>query len=288
MPITSKLKLEDITIDLSSRGLGPWSYSKLKVLHRCPFQFYLKYIIKAKPTVAEAEHQLTTTGKIAHAILEKILMGKSVEEAFKETKLEYPSVTESDWEERVSTLEFNIQKFKERIDAFSVENPVKAVHQELRIGIKEDLSPCDFFDRDVWFRGVVDLALSLKSGDVIFLDHKTGATALSGLKYFKDQLNTYKVLYHNGIEKVLGAQAGVHFVKEGEILMGEYSPVKEIETILTTNFKYDIECAVDKVKDLGYFKHISWSGCQWCDFRIPCKGKQLKDVEAKTVKFFKK
>jgi hypothetical protein len=31
-----------------------------------------------------------------------------------------------------------------------------AKHCELKMGLTEDLQPCKFFDKDVWFRGIVD------------------------------------------------------------------------------------------------------------------------------------
>lgn len=290
MPITTKIKPEELskTFRLTEIGLGPWSHSKLKVLHKCPFQFYLKYLVKAKQLEAPAPNLQTNTGKAAHAIIEKILLGKSLTEAFSLVKKEFQDViTEEQWEEGVVTLEYNIQKFHERILEFNTRTPVKRYLQELRIGVTCDLEPTGFFAEDVWFRGVIDLALQLENGDVIFLDHKTGATAIAGLKHYKDQLNTYKVLFHHGIEKINGAQAGIHFIREGELLLGDYSPVEEIENELVNNLRYDIQCAIDKVNELGYFKHIAGSSCQWCDFKEACKSKVLLPLEKSTVELFK-
>ena len=290
MPITTKINPKDIKINVSDSGLGPWSHSKLKVLHKCPFQFYLKYLVKAKQIEETAPSLVTNVGKAAHAILEKVLLGKPLSEAYKTTKAEYRAIlTEEEWEEQVISLEFQIQKFQDRITEFSIANPIKRTLQELRIGVTKDWEPTGFFGEDVWFRGVVDVALQLqRSKDVIFIDHKTGASADYGIKNYKAQLNTYKLLFHFGIEKVEGAQAGIHFIRDGELLMDDYVTSSVIEGEFRNSLVYDIECAIEKVKEIGYFKHIAGSHCQWCDFKEACKAadKPLFSLEKSTKEHF--
>lgn len=288
MSIITKIKPSDISRGVIDTGLGAWSHSKLKMLHKCPFQFYLKYLVKAKEEVTAPPNLITEVGKAAHSILEKCVLGKPIEECFKLTRSEYKNViTEEEWEEQVSTLEYNIQKFQDRIDAFSVHTLIKRALQELRIGMTKDLQPTGFFAEDVWFRGVIDLALQLEgSKDVIYIDHKTGAPAISGLKNYKGQLNTYKILFHFGIEKTSGAQAGIHFIRDGELYLDDYVDHKTIEGELVNSLLYDIECAIEKTKGLGFFKHIAGPHCEWCDFKTSCKAKELVELEKNTKNLF--
>ena len=46
-----------------------WSWSKINCFHTSPYEYYLRYILKAKEDRADSIY--TTTGGIAHDILEK-------------------------------------------------------------------------------------------------------------------------------------------------------------------------------------------------------------------------
>ena len=282
-----KIPDEERTISLTADGLGPWSHSKLKSLRKCPLQFYLKYVLKVKLVAELPPNIQTETGKAAHKILELILMGKSVKDAYAIAWKEYSTIfTPKEWEDNLLSVEFNIDTFESRIKAFEAANDVVRTLQELRIGITKDYKPTGFFSEDVWFRGVIDLAIQLRNRDVVFIDHKFGLPLISGIRHQEEQLNTYKVLFHFGIENITGAQAGIHFIKEGDIILGEYHSKAEIETSLRNRIECSIDNAVDSLKEIGYFKHLTGSHCQWCDFKDSCKTKQLLSLEKDTKKWF--
>lgn len=49
---------------------------------------------------------------------------------------------------------------------------------ELKMGIKADFSPCDFFDKEVWFRGIPDvLVINHTTGVARVVDWKTGKSS---------------------------------------------------------------------------------------------------------------
>jgi hypothetical protein len=281
--------IKDGGLSLTPLGLGPWSYSKMKTLRSCPLQFYLKYLLKHK-TEKQPISEVTEIGKAAHRILELILVtGKSLNEAFADTRLEYMGVLSAEvWKEKVETLELSISKFKDRIDSFAIQTPIKKVMQELRIGVTKDWNPTGFFSSDVYYRGVIDFVILLENSDIITIDHKTGAPAVMGIRNFSDQLDTYKVLYYYGISKIRGAQSGIHFIRDGEVKMGDYSSAETIEKSLLNRVEFNIIGAIDQVKELGKFKRISCNTCKYCEFREPCKGKDetLRNIEEDSKKFF--
>jgi hypothetical protein len=47
---------------------------------------------------------------------------------------------------------------------------------EYRMGLTRDLEPCDFFDKDVWWRGVADLVI-IKGDKAYMVDYKTGKSS---------------------------------------------------------------------------------------------------------------
>jgi hypothetical protein len=282
--------VEKVELDLIS--LGPWSYSKYKSLKKCPFQYYLKYVLKFKvpPNLQlESDPVSANVGKAAHQILEDILTGKTVEKAFAKSHKEYVGGTllsEENWQEKVMPLHYNISRFKERIEGFELRNPVKRILTELRMAVNRDFEPTGFFSKDAWLRGVIDLVLVLECLDAVIFDHKTGG-GQGSVKNYEEQLDWYKILFHFGIQKVAGAQTGVHFIGEGEVKMAQYSPASEIENNLKNSLEMSLEGAIDMLRDKGYFKHVRGGYCKWCEYdNIGCKSGEFKPLELSTKRFF--
>lgn len=279
------------TVPLDIHGAGPWSNSKYKTLKKCPFQYYLKYILKVKIPL-ESQNQddpmAARVGTAAHEILELIMAGKAVDPAYAIAKKKYVDGKEiplAIWETKVESLHYNISKFKERIDQFEKLNPIKRVFMEMKVGFNKNYEPVGFFAKDVWIRGVIDLVIMLESLDAIILDHKTGGNS-AGIKNYEEQLDWYKVLLMFGIERVKGVQTGIHFIQEGEIKMASYSEANDIENKIKNTLEMSIEGALDMLKEHGYFKHIRGSQCKWCEYdNLGCKSGELLPIEKATKKW---
>lgn len=284
--VETALKQEPTTVDFSKVALGPWSFSKLKMLQQCPLKFYLTYIVKVK--VKDPPPSLVTSvGKAVHRILEFLVMGKSISDSYKLTKKEFVGIlTDEEWEAEVATTEFNVLEFRRRLDEFEKKYPIKRYIQELKIGMTEAYEPTGFFSGDVYWRGVVDLGMQLESNDVIILDHKTGGNSEMGIRNFQNQLDVYKILFHSGVEQVEGAQAGIHFVKDGKIVLGNYTAKDEIDGRLRTELEFYVTGSIDKLKEIGYFKHFRGFYCKYCNYNEDCAAGNIKDIELKTKRFF--
>lgn len=277
-------------VELTLESLGPWSYSKYKSLKKCPFQFFLKYLLKVKVP----ENQLIQTdpvsanvGKAAHAVLEDIVLGKNLDKTLSKVKQEYldKGLLNSETWQKVEALEYNISRFKDRIHSFNLANPVKRILTETRMGVDRNWEQTGFFSGNVWIRGVIDLVLILESGDAVILDHKTGGGA-GGVKNYEEQLDWYKILLHKGIMPVTGAQTGVHFIGEGEVVMASYTPASDIESKIRNSIEMSLEGAIEMLKDKGYFKHVRGGYCKWCEFdNLGCKSGALKNLELSTKKW---
>ena len=83
-----------------------------------------------------------------------------------------------------------------------------------------DLEPCSFFAKDVWFRGIVDLAIiDEDTGTGWIIDYKTGKSA----KYAdKGQLELMALTIFKHYPKVTNLKAGLLFVIAKSLVKAEY------------------------------------------------------------------
>lgn len=57
-----------------------------------------------------------------------------------------------------------------------ISNLKGTIQCELKMAIREDFSPCGFFDKDVWYRGIPDV-LAINGGTARVVDWKTGKSS---------------------------------------------------------------------------------------------------------------
>jgi len=125
-----------------------WSYSSIKTFEQCPKKYYhLKVAKDVKDTGSEA----TIYGQSVHTAAEEYIRdGKAIPKKFDFIKPILDSLNKIDGEK----------------------------HCELKLGVKieDDYEICDFFDPDVWWRGIADLVIV--NGDTAYsVDYKTSKSA---------------------------------------------------------------------------------------------------------------
>lgn len=125
-----------------------WSFSSLKTFQQCPKKYYHTKVAK---DVVEPDTQATLYGKSVHTAAEEYIRdGKPVPP-------EYAYIQPT-------------------LDILNTIPGTKYV--EHKMGIREDLTPCDFFDPDVWWRGVADLLVVNEELELAHsLDYKTSKSA---------------------------------------------------------------------------------------------------------------
>ena len=132
-------------IVLNARGKPfSWSYSSLTEFESCPYRYAAK---RFYCTTVEAETEQTLWGTRVHKAFEQRIRDGVV---FSE---DFPPNYES-WAKALSQL------------------PGEK-HFERRFAVRKNFAPCDFFDKDAWGRGVVDL-LVLAEDTAVIIDYKTG------------------------------------------------------------------------------------------------------------------
>lgn len=277
-PLDESMNAEWQDTIISKDGLGPWSYSKKKLLQQCPLKFFLSYVLKWKvPRIQDGTLPVTDIGSALHLILEHVTVGKSITDAYKLThRKHFEAIGAEFWEQYVVGNEYNIVAFRQRLDDFERKFPVKRYLCEIRMAVDRNWEATDFFANDVHYRGVVDLVIQMENGDGLIIDHKSvlNSNGFLSVKNFKEQLEVYKPLIHYGLVPLTGAQSGIHFIADGEVKFDDYHSKEQIEGRLRHMVEYNVDSAVENVKELGYFKRKAGGHCKWCDYRQMCKDKE--------------
>jgi len=125
-----------------------WSYSSLKTFQQCPRKYYHTKVAK---DVKDSDTTATLYGKSVHTAAEEYIRdGVALPPQF-------------------GYLEPMLEQLKEI--------PGEK-HCELRLGLTEDLEPCDFFADNVWWRGIADLVIIDKEKKLAYsVDYKTSKNA---------------------------------------------------------------------------------------------------------------
>lgn len=121
----------------------PWSHSRLEDFKNCPRAFYEKQVAKS---VVEEQNEQSIWGQRVHKHFEEFLLDGVV----------LPDI---------------LEMHEPFLTALGSRRGDKYVEQ--RIALNRFGVPCAFFDRDVWFRGVVDFKL-IDGDRALIIDHKTG------------------------------------------------------------------------------------------------------------------
>lgn len=123
----------------------PWSHSSLEKFKTCPRQFYETKVAKS---VVELPGEEAIWGNRLHAAFEKVLK----------------------YGGQLPVELAGYQNYINQIARFTGDRYV-----EHRLGVRRDLSACDFAAPDVWSRSIVDV-LVVRGDSAFILDHKTGKT----------------------------------------------------------------------------------------------------------------
>lgn len=240
-----------------------WSLSKAQLALNCSLSYDWKYKKRRKGfRITKGAGRI---GTAVHFALEQMLLGKvlNVEDALRmgcnQGDLTVPEVHQA------YDFTGNIQRFVDRFATWKERLNVDDddVYVEKRVGITKDYTACKFFDKQVWFRGVWDLAAILRQSErtvMVITDHKTGAPADNTDKY-EDQFRCYAVTAPVFFPEVTHIRCQIHYVKTGDIVPREKMyTVEEITTELRPWLNQFVAKA-EKAKEQS-------TPCQgwWCDY----------------------
>lgn len=171
-------------------SIAPWSFSKAKAFETCPKQFYHEKILKEYPF---EETDAMRYGTEFHKACE-------------------------DYIDKEKSLPKKFGFIEPTLDALNKKRGVKIC--EKKLGLTEDLEPCSFFDKKVWFRGIADLIIvDVLAGVAWVIDYKTGRSS----KYAdKGQLELMALSVFKHYPEVTKIKAGLLFVVAGSLIKETY------------------------------------------------------------------
>lgn len=187
---------------------GPWSYSAISTYNTCPRKYEGERVTKE---VKFRDNEHTLYGKALHTAAEEYIRdGKPLPPQFG-----------------------FIEPYLKKLQSFPGEK-----HCELKVGLKKHdgrFTFCDFFDPEVWFRGVADLVI-LDGARAWVFDYKTSKSArYADLKQLA-LMSAAIFAKHPEVETI---KAGLLFVSSGEFVRGVYTRDKafdifaDLHTLLT-------------------------------------------------------
>lgn len=165
-----------------------WSYSSLDLFKQCPQKYYR---LRVKKDIVEPPTEHLTYGLEMH---------KAAEEFIRDGKALPP-------------------KFESLREPLELLRRRKGQHLcEYKMGLTRALEPCDFFAKDVWWRGIADL-ITIQGDHAFIVDYKTGKSS----KYATTkQLEILSLAVFKHFPEVKKIKAGLLFVVANDLVKAKY------------------------------------------------------------------
>jgi PD-(D/E)XK nuclease superfamily len=173
-----------------------WSYSSLSLYRQCPHKFYRLRVLKDIPR--EPDSPAILYGTAFHEAAELFVRdGVALPEQF--------------------------AKFKPLLESLMAATGTR--YCEYSMGLREDFTPCGFYDKDMWARGTADL-LIINGNTAKVVDYKTGAKST-----YADtkQLELMALMVFKHFPEVKRVNAGLLFVVCNDFVKAKYSADKSGE-----------------------------------------------------------
>jgi RecB family exonuclease len=204
-----------------------WSYSSIKTFDQCPKKyFHLKIAKDVKDDPGEAADYGTAVHEAAELFIKN---GTPIPDKFS-----------------------YMRPIVERLAQLPGEK-----HAELQLGIRKDFSPCGFFDKDVWWRGIADL-LVIDGSRAWCVDYKTGKSA----RYADTkQLDLLAGAVFSHFPEVTTIKSSLLFVVSGELVAKKHVITERSRYLSVFDEQLD---RLDAAIENGVWNAKSSGLCPWC------------------------
>ena len=282
---------------------APWSISKSEVIGKCSLQYAFKYGNGGIQKTAELiPYQAATIGVVVHKTLElslsdsfdlsnpkippetrvKTSMAMALDTYPYEEKKPVAPLTHDEIEQVQGYFD-QIVAYVKKIDDRKTRFNVYQTLQERRWGITPDFKSSEFFDpwpkevapgepkppvnHKVFFRGVVDYAMLLRSHHAVIIDHKSGK--VKPLDKTAAQTRAYCVMALANHPELLGVQTAINYIMFNE---EPWNPHVTAAIIRDTYHPWLINFVLTNGRNLLHSEPRPQKGwwCSWCGYRPVC------------------
>lgn len=204
-----------------------WSYSSIKTFDQCPKKYFH---LKVAKDVKDEPGEAADYGTAVHLAAEEYIRdGKPIPDKFA-----------------------YMRPIVERLEALPGEK-----YCELKLGLQEDFTPCGFFDKDVWYRGIVDL-LIIDGERAWMIDYKTGKSA----KYADTkQLDLMAGAVFSHFPSVMQIKSSLLFVVSNELIPKRHISRERSEYLSVFSEQLS---RLDAAMENGVWNAKSSGLCPWC------------------------
>jgi len=219
------------------------SFSTLSNFTNCPYSVYLSKVKNGG--IGNVGSPAMDRGSEIHQMLEDYVKG---------------DVEFVDWY-KIKSKDYYI----DMIEKFREEYKENLIVPEMEIALREDLSPCGWTDKDVWFRGAIDIARFNKpleeATEATLYDYKTGGYNHSAKH--RSQLQLYALLIlqlYPKIEKV--SVAAIYLDHRKELFFNSFgqSDVRMIWPRTYAKLKSVTDATV-------FYPNANGYTCKWCQHK---------------------
>lgn len=207
-----------------------WSYSSIKTFDQCPKKYFHLKVLK---DVKDEGNEASIYGNQAHEAAEHYIKhGTPIPDKF---KIMRPVV--------------------EALSKFKGEK-----HTEMKLGVRRTdagFEPCDFYDKQVWYRGIIDL-LIVDGDSAHMVDYKTGKNAKYADMKQLDLMAGAVFVHFPNITRV---KSGLAYVVSNEFLKKQHIR-DELDQYMGV-FSRQLE-ALEDAEQSGVYNPKSGPLCGWC------------------------
>lgn len=186
----------------------PWSHSAMSDFLNCPKQYYHKRVAK---DVQDTQGEAALWGDRVHKFFEYHILLATGQTPEGDDVLDILAETHYSFKSYLPYLEAVLAI------------PRDIILPERQYAIGKDLKPCDWFDKEVWCRGIIDVLLT-KGDRAYALDWKTGKR-----KPGSKQLKLFALLVFLHHPEVNSVKTGFVWLKEGASDYETYTRDQEAE-----------------------------------------------------------
>ena len=211
------------------------SYSAIKQFDNCSKQYYEVRILKKYKS---GETEATQYGTLVHAAFEHYIRDNT-------------------------PLPENLSHYEKFVA------PLRRIegdlHCELKLGLRADFSPCQFFESDVWFRGIPDfLSVNRETGRARVVDFKTGKSSRFA---DTDQLELLAGMAMQHFPEINEVKGALLFVVANDFIKADYTRAQLPEILAKWGGKANM---IEKVIEKGVVNARPSGLCRFCPVASCC------------------